>query len=151
MLLQRQDQQAFSYLYDNYAPALNGIIFRLVEDSTLSEDILQEAFMKIWNNFSSYDKTKGRLFTWMMNLTSALGLSPLGAYHAMMYGRSLYFDIAKAQAELNWQPRFSTNQMFVQSYEWYLRNRETILRSGGASHHRSAVKQGLLKVVKHLL
>jgi len=88
---------------------------------------------------------------WMMNLTSALGLSPLGAYHAMMYGRSLYFDIAKAQAELNWQPRFSTNQMFVQSYEWYLRNREIILRSGGASHHRSAVKQGLLKVVKHLL
>ena len=77
MLLQRQDQQAFSYLYDNYAPALNGIIFRLVEDSTLSEDILQEAFMKIWNNFSSYDKTKGRLFTWMMNLTRNLTIDTI--------------------------------------------------------------------------
>jgi len=69
MLLKRQDQQAFSYLYDNYAPALNGVIFRLVEDKTLSEDILQEVFIKIWNNFSSYDHSKGRLFTWMMNLT----------------------------------------------------------------------------------
>jgi len=87
----------------------------------------------------------------LMNLTSAIGLSPLGAYHAMMYGRSLYFDIAKAQRELHWQPRFSTDQMFAQSYDWYLANRETILHSSGASHHRSAVKQGILALVKHLL
>ena len=77
MLLQRQDQHAFSYLYDNYAAALNGVIFRLVEDKTLSEDILQEVFVKIWNNFSSYDKTKGRLFTWMMNLTRNLTIDTL--------------------------------------------------------------------------
>lgn len=77
LLLQRQDQQAFAYLYDNYAPALNGVIFRLVEDKSLSEDILQEAFVKIWNNFSSYDKTKGRLFTWMMNLTRNLTIDTL--------------------------------------------------------------------------
>lgn len=76
-LLQKQDQQAFSYLYDNYAPALNGVIFRLVEDRALSEDILQEAFVKIWNNFSSYDASKGRLFTWMMNLTRNLAIDTL--------------------------------------------------------------------------
>ena len=77
LLLQRQDQQAFSYLYDNYAPALNGVIFRLVADKALSEDILQEAFVKIWNNFSSYDPAKGRLFTWMMNLTRNLTIDTL--------------------------------------------------------------------------
>ena len=38
---------------------------------------------------------------WFMNGTSALGLSPLGPYHALMYGRSLYFDISKAQKELD--------------------------------------------------
>ncbi|MEI6391602.1 MAG: NAD-dependent epimerase/dehydratase family protein [Verrucomicrobiota bacterium] len=86
-----------------------------------------------------------------MNLTSALGLSPLGPYHALMYGRSLYFDITKAQTELGWKPRFSNNGMFVQSYDWYLQNREAILRSHGASHHRSAVKQGILSLVKHWL
>jgi nucleoside-diphosphate-sugar epimerase len=87
----------------------------------------------------------------LMNLTSTLGLSPLGPYHALMYGRSLYFDIAKAKSELGWQPRFSNNEMFVHSYEWYLQNREAILRSHGASHHRSAVKQGVLGMMKHLL
>ena len=87
----------------------------------------------------------------LMNLTSALGLSPLGPYHALMYGRSMYFDITKAKTELRWQPRFSNNEMFVDSYEWYLKNREMILQSHGASHHRSAVKQGVLGIIKHLL
>ncbi len=86
-----------------------------------------------------------------MKLTSAIGLSPLGPYHALMYGRSLYFDISKAQRELNWQPRISTDEMFAQSYDWYLRNREEVLRASGGSHHRSAVKQGVLSLVKHLL
>ncbi len=87
----------------------------------------------------------------VMKLTSAIGLSPLGAYHAMMYGRSLYFDISKAQRELNWQPRYSTDQMFAESYDWYLANREKILQAHGASHHRSAVKQGILSLVKRII
>jgi nucleoside-diphosphate-sugar epimerase len=87
----------------------------------------------------------------LMKTTSVLGLSPLGAYHALMYGRSMYFDISRARQELGWQPRFSNNEMFVQSYEWYLANREKILRTTGASHHRSAVKQGVLAMIKHIL
>jgi RNA polymerase sigma factor (sigma-70 family) len=75
--LQNRSQQAFSYLYDNYAGALNGVIVRLVDDSVLAEDILQEAFFKIWNNFSSYDAGKGRLFTWMVNITRNLTIDTL--------------------------------------------------------------------------
>ena len=86
-----------------------------------------------------------------MKVTSALGVSPLGAYHALMYGRSLYFDISKARHELNWQPQFSTDEMFAQSYDWYVANREEILRSHHTSHHRSPVKQGILSLVKRLI
>lgn len=77
MLLQSRDQQAFSYLYDNYSAALNGVIYRMVENRELAEDILQEAFVKIWNNFSSYDTGKGRLFTWMLNITRNLTIDTL--------------------------------------------------------------------------
>ncbi len=49
----------------------------MVEDRELSEDLLQDAFVKIWNNFNSYDKTKGRLFTWMINLTRNLTIDTL--------------------------------------------------------------------------
>ena len=87
----------------------------------------------------------------LMKLTSAVGLSPLGAYHALMYGRSMYFDIEKAKAELGWQPRFSNDEMFRESYDWYLKNRAQVLEAHGASHHRSAVKQGVLSLIKYLL
>lgn len=76
-LLQKRDQQAFAYLYDNYAPALNGVITELVENKELAEDILQESFLKIWNNFGSYDASKGRLFTWMINITRNLTIDTL--------------------------------------------------------------------------
>ncbi|HEV8080779.1 MAG TPA: sigma-70 family RNA polymerase sigma factor [Chitinophagaceae bacterium] len=75
--LQQQDQHAFSYLYDNYSGALFGLIYKMVNDKELAEDILQETFVKIWNNFSNYDSTKGRLFTWMINLTRNLTIDTL--------------------------------------------------------------------------
>ena len=62
-----------------------------------------------------------------MNLSSGLGISPLGAYHAAMYGRSFYFDVGKTRTKLRWSPRYSNNEMFVQSYEWYLTNRTAVL------------------------
>lgn len=77
MLLKSHDKDAFSYLYDNYSAALNGIIYRMVESKELAEDILQEAFVKIWNNFNNYDTSKGRLFTWMLNITRNLTIDTL--------------------------------------------------------------------------
>jgi nucleoside-diphosphate-sugar epimerase len=85
-----------------------------------------------------------------MQLTSALRLSPLGPYHSLMYGRSLYFDLTRATTELGWQPRWSNEQMLCQSYDWYLAHKEEVLRAAGTSAHRSAVKQGILKLVKQL-
>lgn len=83
-----------------------------------------------------------------MKMAGALGVSPLGPYHALMYGRSLYFDGAKAKSELGWGPRYSNNEMLVESYEWYLKNREAVQRTHGASHHRSPVKPGILKLAR---
>ena len=83
-----------------------------------------------------------------MNLSSALGISPLGSYHASMYGRSIYFDISKAHTQLGWVPRYSNNEMFVESYEWYLSHRGAVLAAKETtSRHRSAVEQGVLKLL----
>ncbi|HEY5463015.1 MAG TPA: sigma-70 family RNA polymerase sigma factor [Hanamia sp.] len=76
-LLKNGDQSAFGYLYDHYSGALMGIIFRMINDRELAEDILQEAFVKIWNNFSSYDSSKGRLYTWMLNITRNLAIDTM--------------------------------------------------------------------------
>jgi nucleoside-diphosphate-sugar epimerase len=88
---------------------------------------------------------------WAMKLTSVMGLSPLGAYHALMYGRSMYFDISRARAELAWEPRWGNDEMVIDSFDWYVRNRERVLTEHGLSHHRSAVKQGILNFVKRVI
>lgn len=86
-----------------------------------------------------------------MKLSSTLGLSPLAAYHSLMYGRSMYFDITKARAELGWKPQYSNDEMLIESYNWYVENRPAILGRNGLSHHRGPVKQGILQLVKRLL
>jgi nucleoside-diphosphate-sugar epimerase len=83
----------------------------------------------------------------LMDATSRLGISPLGAYHSLMYGRSMYFDLARTKRELGWTPKYGNAAMFCESYDWYVRNREAVLRRHGASHHRSPVKQGVLRGV----
>lgn len=76
-LLKNGDESSFAYLYDHYSGALYGIIFRMINNQQLAEDVLQEAFVKIWNNFSSYDASKGRLFTWMLNITRNLSIDTM--------------------------------------------------------------------------
>lgn len=67
-MLKRRDRKAITLLYDNYSAALHGVIFRIVNDKETAEDVLQESFVKIWNNIESYDASKGRLFTWLLNV-----------------------------------------------------------------------------------
>jgi nucleoside-diphosphate-sugar epimerase len=86
-----------------------------------------------------------------MEITSTLKLSPLGAYHSLMYGRSMYFDTSKVKQELNWHSHYSNNDMFKESYQWYLSNRENLKYLKNASAHRSGVRQGVLSIVKRLL
>jgi len=87
----------------------------------------------------------------MMKLTSAIGLSPLGAYHSLMYGQDMYFDGSRAHDELGWSARYSNDEMFAESYDWYLEHREEVLAQNNASHHRSPVKQGVLDLVSRIL
>ncbi len=67
-LLQSHDKAAFEKLYDKYSPVLYGIILKIVKREDFAENILQDAFVKIWKNIDSYNTDKGRLFTWLLNL-----------------------------------------------------------------------------------
>lgn len=66
--LKHRDAKAFSYLYDNYSAALYGVIKRVLNAEDESNDTLQEVFVKIWNNMGLYDSSRGKLFTWMLNI-----------------------------------------------------------------------------------
>ena len=75
--LQERDKAALSYLYDHYSAALYGVVIRIVNDEKIAEEVLQDSFMKIWNKIDSYDQGKGRLFTWMLNISKNLAIDKL--------------------------------------------------------------------------
>lgn len=80
-LIKDRNQKAFAYLYDNYSKALFGVIESIINNQEESEDVLQNTFLKIWNNFDSYDASKGRLYTWMINIARNLAIDSTRSKH----------------------------------------------------------------------
>jgi RNA polymerase sigma-70 factor, ECF subfamily len=75
--LLQQNDQAFSYLYDNYSPALFGVVSQIIPDSEMAADVLQDVFVNIWKKIRLYDETKGRLFTWILNIARNAAIDKL--------------------------------------------------------------------------
>lgn len=67
-LLLRKEERAFTMLYDMYSKSLFSVITNLISNRDDAEDVLQEVFVKIWKNIDSYSESKGRLYTWMLNI-----------------------------------------------------------------------------------
>ncbi len=67
-----------------------------------------------------------------MRAAAGLHVAPFAPYHWIMYSKSMWFDIEHAREQLGWQPRWSNEEMFVQSYDWFLANRATAGGPGGA-------------------
>jgi RNA polymerase sigma-70 factor, ECF subfamily len=65
----KKDKAAFEYLYDNYKAALFGVISRMIQPDEAAEDVLQDVFIKIYHNIEKFDASKGRLYTWLLNVT----------------------------------------------------------------------------------
>jgi RNA polymerase sigma factor (sigma-70 family) len=66
--LKAKNPASLDYLYDHYSAALYGIVFRIVKSDDVAEEVLQDVFLKIWDKIDAYDASKGKLFTWMLNL-----------------------------------------------------------------------------------
>ena len=87
-----------------------------------------------------------------MNVTSALGISPLGAYHSLMYGNSMFFNTDEAHKSLGFEAKYSNDEMLAASYDWYCDNRFDILNGKiVGSKHQSAMKQRILQIVPYFL
>ena len=86
MLLQKS-RQGFDYLYRQYSGALYGIICRVISDEQTAQDVLQEVFVKIWNNIDKFDSSKGRLYTWMLNLARNAAIDKLRSRGEIMKGK----------------------------------------------------------------
>jgi RNA polymerase sigma factor (sigma-70 family) len=75
--LREKDVKAFEYLYDNYSSAVYGIILKIVRSEDFAEELLNDCFLRIWDKIGDYDSSKGRLFTWILNISRNIALDKL--------------------------------------------------------------------------
>ncbi len=96
-----KDREAFVYLYDNYQKALYGVIHRIVGEEDLANDILQDAFVKIWKNIDSYQLGKGSLFTWLLNVCRNLAIDTLRSkdYKNQLQNQNLEDNVNKVDRQ----------------------------------------------------
>ncbi len=89
---QKKDVTAFQQLHSMYAENICGVINTILRTPERSEEICQDVFVKIWNNSGSYNPSKGRFFTWILNIA-----------------RNAAIDELRSKSHKNWKKNLSTH------------------------------------------
>ncbi len=64
--LKNRDPQAMAELYDRYGRVMFALIFRVVRNEAVAEDLVQETFLRVWNRAHAFDHEKGALGPWVL-------------------------------------------------------------------------------------
>ena len=60
------DEPAFAELYRRAAPAVFGLVTRVVRDPAQSEEVTQEVFVELWRTASRFDPARGTARSWIL-------------------------------------------------------------------------------------
>ena len=52
-----------------YSQSMHGVIYNIVRDNEIAEEVMQDVFIKAWEKADSYNSSKGRFFTWLLNIS----------------------------------------------------------------------------------
>lgn len=64
----RGDEAMFAKLYDRLAPAVFGMVCRLIRNHALAEEVTQDAFVELWRTASRFDGSRGTAMSWTMTM-----------------------------------------------------------------------------------
>ena len=59
---------AMEPLYDRYSRILYSIVYRMVSDHQIAEDLLQDAFLSVWKRATSYSPQSGAVRSWLVSI-----------------------------------------------------------------------------------
>lgn len=77
MQFQNKDEKAFEKLYHMYSNSIHGILFNIVKDKGIADELVQDTFMKAWQNAERYSPQKGRFYTWILNIARNAAIDKL--------------------------------------------------------------------------
>lgn len=80
--LRSGDRDALAALYDRYAPLAMGVAMRVVHDRAVAEDVVQDAFVTVWQKIARYDASRGALKGWLLTVVRNRAIDRLRATRA---------------------------------------------------------------------
>jgi len=94
--LKRREPAAMGELYDRYGRLAYSLIYRIVRDVGVAEDLVQETFLRVWNRAQGFDAERGALGPWLL---------AVARNRAIDYVRSAGGKMAKGALELEYAER----------------------------------------------
>ena len=79
-LAEAGDADAFATLYDRHSRAAFSLAYRMMGDRQASEDLAQDAFLKVWRGASSYRAERGSVRTWILSIVHNRGIDQLRSH-----------------------------------------------------------------------
>jgi RNA polymerase sigma-70 factor (ECF subfamily) len=100
--LKNRDPQAMAELYDRYGRITFALIFRVVRNEAVAEDLVQETFLRVWNRVHAFDHEKGALGPWVLAVARNRAIDYLRSVEGRM--TQSVFELEKLE-----QPGFFVN------------------------------------------
>jgi len=106
--LKQKDVNAFEKLHEMYSKNICGAINVIVNDEAIAKELCQDVFLKVWEKSDMYDKSKGRFFTWLLNIArnKAIDYTRSKAYKIKKKNHSidLFVSIGEKPTEIGKDP-----------------------------------------------
>jgi RNA polymerase sigma-70 factor, ECF subfamily len=111
----RSDAEAFAVLYDRHSRPAFSLAFRMMGEKQAAEDLVQDAFLKIWRSATSYKAERASVRTWILSIVHNRGIDQLRSTTS----RRRMQEKVEASA-----PRSQPSEAFAQS--WHNFQREQV-------------------------
>ncbi len=73
----QRDRTAFGEIYDRYNSLVMNIAWRILGERHEAEDTLQEVFLQVWNDATTFDPNRGAVSSWIGAITRSRAIDRL--------------------------------------------------------------------------
>jgi RNA polymerase sigma-70 factor (ECF subfamily) len=79
-LVEVGDAEALATLYDRHGRAAYSLAYRLMGEKQEAEDVVQEAFVKVWRSAGGYRVGRGSVRTWILSIVHNRGIDQIRSH-----------------------------------------------------------------------
>lgn len=76
-LIKEGDKEALREIYSRFSQAVYNLAFRMLRDREDAEEVVQEIFLQVWNKAQTYERGRGAVSTWIINIARSRSIDKL--------------------------------------------------------------------------